>query len=329
MSPATSKPLLPIILALVLLLGVARCAGPVGGLQVKVPIEPSGATPSPQPTRWTATPTPEVFTPTPAPLLTATPTATWTAPAPVGTVPWPSPTPTPLQTPLADIPNAAVQILRPGEGSFVVSPMVVVVRMHRDAFPSTVFVELWAQVGNEARMLYRRIYRYDQQPATTWVLLQEKVPFEIRPPEVWARFLVRLTDGAGVPKEQQAVHIRLLRYGLGQESHRDQVRLPIVIERPRHRSRLPLEGTLEVTGLARYTTGVIEALLYTPKGRVLKAAALSLGPPDPQGYARFTWSWPYRFTRPQDLRLVLRLYDPRVQGVAYIESVLLYFRAEP
>ena len=125
---------------------------------------------------------------------------------------------------------------------------------------------------------------------------------------------------------QQSVFVQLLKYGLPEPSPKPQLLQPIVIESPEDEAFLPLKGTLVIEGYALVTSGQVEMLLYNPQGRILYAFSAPLSSPDPLGYGRFRLEWPYRFTRRQDLRLVVQTYDMRVPGVAYLESVDLFFR---
>ena len=286
--------------------------------------------PSPVPT-LSALPTPW---PTPTPTETPASTAAgipWpTSPVtitPVASLPWPTPTPTPFPQPLGDIPYSAVQILRPGLGSRVTSPFTFQAIVYQAIAPAVLYLELWAAGETEPVLLYREVLRLStpRDPKSSF-LLARKIPFEIRPAQTPGRLQVVVRDPNGLPQMQQSVFLELLKFGLPELAPRPQLYLPIVVETPEDEARLPLQGTLHIEGLALVTTGRVEMLLYNRQGRVLYAFAADLSAPDPQGYGRFAVDWPYRFTRPQDLRLVLQLYDPRFPGVAYQESVDLFFR---
>ncbi len=272
-------------------------------------------------------------TPTATSTSTLMPPPTWPTSSvqvtPITTLVWPTLTPTPALTPWGTVPYAEVQILRPGIEAAVVSPMEVLLQVHRSVTPSIVHLELWAQWEEEPRLLYRRLLRLypPKDPAVKHFLITEEVPFEIRPAYAWGRFQVVVRDGRGLPRFQQSVPLRLLRFGVGASSVRQQLRLPIVVATPREDDVLPLEGTLRMEGLALYTTGVMEVLLYDrSSGRVLMATSAFLSSPDSQGYGTFILNWPYRFSQRLDARLVFRLYDARVDGVAYLESVDVAFR---
>ena len=287
-------------------------------LQAPVPSTTFSAVPSVPTATFTSTSSPPPTWPTSAVQVT-----------PITTLAWPTLTSTPVLTPWGEVPYAEVQILRPGIEAAVVSPMEVLLQVHRSITPSIVHLELWAQWEEEPRLLYRRLLRLypPKDPAVKHFLITEEIPFEIRPAYAWGRFQVVVRDVRGLPRFQQSVPLRLLRFGVEASSVRQQLQLPIVVTVPRPGDVFPLEGTLQIQGLALYTTGVMEVLLYDrSSGRILMATSAFLSSPDPQGYGTFTLDWPYRFSQRLDARLVFRLYDARVDGVAYLESVDVAFR---
>ncbi len=319
--------------AVVLLLGACRGVPAVGG---SLPPTPGGTLATTTETALpTLSPTPVQASPTPTALrwtVTPRPSPTWPAPptvTPVGTVPWPTYTPTPIQEPWeGTIPYARVQILRPAVESMEVSPIDFYAQVYRKVTPAIVHIELWSQWEDEPRLLYRKVVRlYEpRDPRVRFLLLREEIPFEIRPAQAWGRLQVLVRDTRGLPVTQQAVYLVLQRYGVDVPQVEQQLRTAIAVAQPAEGAVLPREGVLELQGLARYTTGLMEVLLYSRDGRILQATTVPLGPPDPRGYAPFAYTWPYRFPQGFAARLVFQLYDPRVQGVAYLESVDLRFR---
>ncbi len=293
-----------------------------------VPASPgAGVVPTETATPWT-TPSPtETTTVTPSPPPVVWPTLP-PRPSPIASLPWPSPTYTPAPTPWGDVPYAPVQILRPGIEAAVVSPIDFYAQVYRSMTPSIVHLELWTQWEEEPRLLYRQVLRLypPRDGGVKFFYLREDIPFEIRPAYAWGRLQVVVRDLDGLPLMQQAVHLRLLRYGVDEPSARQQLRLPIVVKSPREGAVLPLKGTLQLEGLALSTTGRVEILMYNREGRILMATSAPLSAPDPQGYAVFSLDWPYEFAQRQDMRLVFQLYDTRVEGVAYLVSVDVSFR---
>ncbi|GEM_PF-707297 len=294
-------------------------------------VAPAVTTPAPSVTP-SASPSIAPVSPTATVLSTATlppwPTSSLQV-TPIPGLPWPTFTPTSPSTPWGDVPYAPVQILRPGIEAAVVSPVEVLLQIHRSMTPGIVHLELWAQWEDEPRLLYRRLLRLypPKDPAVKNFFITDEIPFEIRPAYTWGRLQAVVRDAKGLPLFQQAVPLRLLRFGVEAPSARQQLRLPIVVTAPRENAVFPLEGTLRLEGMALSTTGVMEILLYDrDSGRILMATSAFLSSPDPQGYGTFAVDWPYRFTGRLNARLVFRLYDPRVDGVAYLESVDVVFR---
>lgn len=318
------------------LLGLVACQLPFG--------EPPGALLAPWPSPSvtprlapssspTATALISSSTPLEEPTPQTTPNPSWPMPPtvlPVRTVPWPTYTPTPLQAPwLEDLPYARIQILRPRVGSMEVSPIDFYAQIYRDVTPAIVHVELWSYWQDEARLLYRKVVRLyrPRDPRVRFLYLQEEIPFEIRPAQAWARLQVLARDTQGLPVSQQAVPLVLQRYGLDIAQVEQQLRPAVVLEQPADNQIFPREGTLTLQGVARYTTGLMEVLLYDrDQKRILLATTVPLGEPDPTGFAPFAYEWPYQFPTAFRGRLVFQLYAPRVPGVAYLESVDVRFR---
>ena len=276
----------------------------------------SSATGTPSPT-LTADPTVPPFTPTAIP-PTATPYLSPPSPSPtVLSIPWPTLTATPEPIPeLGFVPYAPLQFLTPGEGSKVLSP----IRVQFAVQTRKVGRFQLALVGEDGRLLYRKVMRVpegNREPLLTYVLA---VPFEIRAEVEQARLQLLAFDDQGRESFRTSLRLFLLRDGSPELLPGDVVLQPIIIQEPQ-RGQLIQGGQVFVRGLARPTNGVVEAALVTDKGKVIAYATGVVSTPGQEGYGVFTVTVDCEVTAPTWVRLVVWENDSLPQGVRYLNSV--------
>ncbi|HEY57221.1 MAG TPA: hypothetical protein G4O04_01530 [Anaerolineae bacterium] len=276
----------------------------------------AAGTPSPTPT---ADPT-AAFTPTATPTVGArqAPRLSPLPPSPtVLSIPWPTLTATPPPIPeLGYVPYAPLQFLTPGEGSKVVSP----IRVQFAVQARKVGRFQLALIGEDGRLLYRKVMRIpegNREALLTYVLA---VPFEIRAEVEQARLQLVAFDEQGRESFRTSLRLFLLRDGQPELLPGDVLLQPIVIQEPR-RGQLIQGGQVFVRGLARPTNGMVEAALVTAEGKVIAYATGVVSTPGEDGYGLFTVTVDYQVTAPTWVRLVVREYDALPEGIRYLSSV--------
>ncbi len=248
------------------------------------------------------------------PAVTPPPTHT---PVPATPIPWPTPTVTaPALPDLNYVPYAPIQILTPGEDSKVRSPIEVrfAVQPRR---VQRLQVEL---VGEDERLLYRKVLRVPEGAAGTLFNYKLTLPFEIRAEVEMARLQWLAFDEANREMFRTSIHLVLLRSGWEEMRSGDVILSPIIIEDPPP-GHLVQGGQVVVSGLAWPTNGMLEVALVSAEGKVLGYSTGPVSLPGPQGYGRFAVAVPYQVEGPTWVRLVAREYDTVPPGIRYLNSL--------
>lgn len=281
-------------------------------------------TPSPSitPTAKSPTPTPN-FTNTPA-IEASSPTVSPTEPQVTTTAP-PSLTPslTATSTPAEDeaIPFAQLQIIRPGALSKVVSPIDLYVYL-RPGRGGRVVVEL---LGEDGRLMHRKVYRYSDVPDAAPVNLFAEIPFEIPGVAETARLTVTLYDVYGRLQAIAGEDLVLLSLGQPDINPAGDLLQPIVIQQPLPKHLIQGNSIL-VSGLARTPSDKpLLVQLIDRNNKVVGERLAGIATGDTAAHRLFAAEVPYQVTSPTWTRVVVIEYDTRLQipiNAASIEVLL-------
>lgn len=305
------------------LLGLAACAA-----------LPPAATPAPPPlpveftpTAESATPTETAPTETPEPVDTAATPQESLEPSPTEETSYATLDPTlaaeipPTSPPNAQIPDAPIRILRPGNLSRVVSPFRVVV----DVPPGPDGRVQADLVGEDGRLLARKVFTLATPPGSDRNTAVLDFDFEIRGGFVAeaGRIEVSVLDEFGRLKYLASHDLILLAAG------RADIRFPIT-QSERLYIEQPLEGasvsggTLLVSGQIRDLGGEPLALELVDEGnRVIATGLAAVQAGAPGEYGLFVGEIRYTVSEPTWMRLLVRARGLRIPGNAYVSSVLV------
>ena len=260
----------------------------------------------------TAASTPTTTLPTSTPPPVGTPTAT------AYPLRWPTLTPTLPPTPeISGSPYAILQILYPGMGSRVTSPLKTIMAVQVD-YVDAFRVEL---LGEDGRLLYRRVFRLsdEERPERGLLSVNLEIPFEIRGEAEMGRLQMVAEDALGRPLFQNAIPLTLLKRGQAQISYRTAERSPILFAHPALFETIK-GGHLQVSGQALRVSDAVEIFAVNNKGKVVLYHTAPLSTAGADGYAAFSADIPYAFTKPVRVRLVVRENGITPPGVMYLNS---------
>jgi hypothetical protein len=232
----------------------------------------------------------------------ATPTAGWS-------------TKTPTVTPTPPIPFAAIQILGPGPGSRVVSPIKFSAYLEPGA-KGNVTIEL---LGEDGHLLARTIKSYY---AGTRVHANLEIEFEIAGVAEAARLQVTTLDEWGRIHALASVDLLLLSIGDPDLSPPGDILEKIVILEPRPKALIQAK-TVWISGLARTssTTPLIVEMIDRDGKPIGPTKLVNLFASDYSGFSAFSAELPYSVEDPTWVRLVVSELASRIPGATHLSSV--------
>ncbi len=255
------------------------------------------------------------------PTLTSTPSLTprptWT-PTPTYTRrPTPTP-PTPTETPLPGIPNASIQISRPGELSKIASPLRFNASLiSEDA--KRITIELY---GEDGRLLVRQVRSYAAAPGRRTYLSLE-LPFEIKATAEIARLVLSMTDAKGRTLALNSVNLILLAVGQSDINPSSAMQEAIIIEQPTPLALIQ-GGNLLVTGKARPNTDLpLMVQLITEDGNIVGQRLTAVSTRPPGGYGDFFVEVPYKVTTLTPVRLIVYEGGETISKMTHLSSILI------
>jgi hypothetical protein len=272
--------------------------------------------------------TPGEASPTPFPTpfsITATSTlstATITSPTAVSETIPSTATParstrTPTLTPTTEIPFAPVQILSPGPGSRVVSPIPLSAFLEPGA-KGNVIVELF---GEDGRLLVRLLKTYTQGDR---VYINLDIDYEIAAVAEAGRLQISTRDEYGRLIALTSTDLLLLSIGDAEINPPGDLLGKIIIQQPKSRALIQ-GGKLRISGLARSEIeGTLIAEMQTTDGKPLGPTRL-IDTVDSEfsGYSSFTSEIPYSIKTSTWVRLQVYELSTRMPGITYLTSIEL------
>jgi hypothetical protein len=273
----------------------------------------------------TVTPSPTAIDEEPnLPVLTLTEIPIFTAETPTFSLPTASPEPTltPDDTPQVKIPDAAIQVFRPGPASKVVSPIRVSTFL-LPGYQGNVIIELF---GEDGRLLVRKVFAYRQNPGVR-LQVNTDLDFEISAVAESARLVIRTEDQNNHTISLAAVDLILLSLGQEENNPPGDLKEKIAIIEPVRNLSIK-GGVIYLTGFARPSSpDPLLVELYSEKGAYLAPSRLiAISLEDDSLHAPFAIEIPYSITQPTNARLIITEKDYRRMETLHVSSVEIHLR---
>jgi hypothetical protein len=252
---------------------------------------------------------------TPVPPLAATPVFT---PAAV----FPDPTQSPVHGLAIKIPDADIQVFRPGPASKVVSPFRVSTFL-MPGYQGNVIIELF---GEDGRMLARKVFAYRQHPGVR-LQVNTDLEFEIQAVAESSRLVIRTEDQNNRTISKATIELLLLSLGDEENNPPGDLKEKIAILEPV--KNLSIQGgSIHVSGLARPTnTGPLHVELFSEKGISISPAQLIwVSLEDDRQHVPFTLEIPYTISIPTRASLFITELDYDKEETLHITSVEIHLR---
>jgi hypothetical protein len=244
------------------------------------------------------------------------------SPTAAASLPEPTSAETPAPTPTFKVPEAAIQISRPGPSSKVVSPFRVSAFL-MPGYQNNVTLELF---GEDGRLLARKILSYNRNPG---MRVQAHVDFEfdISAAAETGRVVVRTEDENQRSIAMATVDLILLSLGQEENNPPGDMKEKIAIIEPVKNLSIQA-GVVYVSGLARPTSPsplLIE--LYSEKGVSLGPSRMVAVILEEDGqHVPFSIEVPYSITTPTKARLFITEKDITRTKTVHVTSVEIHLR---
>jgi hypothetical protein len=228
----------------------------------------------------------------------------------------------PEQTHTLNVPEAAIQVFRPGPSSKVVSPFRVSAFL-LPGYRDNVIIELF---GEDGRLLVRKILSYRLNPG---VRLQSNadIEFEISAVAEAARLVIRTEDQNKRTISLASIDLILLSLGQEENNPPGDLKEKIAIVEPVRNLSIQ-GGVITVSGFARPTSPdplLIE--LFSEDGKSLGPSRLiAVTLEDEAQHTPFEVEIPYSITNPTRARLFITERDYRRMETLHVTSVEIHLR---
>jgi len=237
----------------------------------------------------------------------------------------PTPTETPQEStatpqtdlkPPAGLPNAVIQILNPGPGSRVVSPITVRTNVKLDQ-KSVLRIEL---VGEDGRLLMREVRSYNPDKPET-LMIGTEVGFELPGVAENGRVQILLEDSKGRIASVNSVDLLLLALGDSELNDASDTFEDIVIQAPRAKALIQ-GGSVRVTGLARmHSSQPLLIELETSDGKIVGARQVAVTPIPGSTHGTFEIDIPYQVSSATNVRVKVWEPSEKIPGILHLSSV--------
>ncbi|MFN2151903.1 MAG: hypothetical protein ACK2T5_09935 [Anaerolineales bacterium] len=317
--------LVSIVLLGVLMLLVGACSVP----PPSAPVEAIPPTATPQvETVPTALPSPTetaTLEPTPTP-PTAVSEAGEPQPSPTSLMRTPmegevvdpdAPTPLPIVDPAVVVPDAAIQIRRPGALSKVTSPLRVVANL-RPGYEDKVLIEL---IGEDGQPIFRETREVNFPSGYQTVDIAEDIAFDIPTVAEAARLRLSVQDEYGRTTAVGSVTVVLFSEGRSTFNIVTDYREELYIQSPFPEATVK-GGILFVSGFVRPQTSLpLEIELVDRNGNVVGKAEAPVIIEAGASYGLFVAEVPYAVVRPTWALLSVREVGDRIPGTIHLSSI--------
>jgi hypothetical protein len=258
--------------------------------------------------------------PSPTPIRQPTNTS---SPVPTQTQPTLEPEVTPSPIPEAvdliipgDIPESINQILKPGDGSQVLSPFPMRVAVKPDD-NSVVRFEL---LGVDGQLLMRDVRTFETLDPD-WITMGSEISFGINSAAEPGRLLVSIEDEHGRLKSVTSIDLVLLTEGDQELSPPDDKMENIVIEAPQV-NLLIQDGTMRVMGKARLrVSNPLRIQIVTSDGKIVGTRQVAVNPVEGSQYGTFAIDVPYSISSTNRVRVQVWEPGSHIPGIISLSSV--------
>jgi hypothetical protein len=257
-----------------------------------------------------------------APQATPSPTLPPSPVPPTRTPSGPSPTPytlppPPTPTPTPGIPNAAIEIRNLGAYSKIISPLHIYSYLKPGA-GGKVRIEL---IGEDDRMLVRKIKVMDFVPVGAWAVMSLDLDFEIAATAESAWLKISVDDEYGRTVALNSVPLILLSVGEADIVPPMDVLAPIVIQEPTKKTLIQ-GGKLLVAGLARPNgPNPLLVQLTTADGKQVGFRLAGVDVSQPGSYGTFAVEVPYQISDPTKALLTVSEGADSLNDVVHLASI--------
>lgn len=217
----------------------------------------------------------------------------------------------------ATMPNAPIQILRPGPYSKVASP-ISLQAYFKPGKGKQVQIELF---GEDRRVLVRLIQSVVWIDRNGFARLYKDIPFEIPGVAEAAHLTLSVTDDLGRVTAVNSVPLILLSIGASDVIPAVDLRTPILIQQPQPNALL--QGKKVVTsGLVRSGGDTYLMIqLLDSQGKVLGQRVTNVQPAEEMGFGFFNTEVPYSVAEPTPALLVVWQGVGTLSNILYLASV--------
>jgi hypothetical protein len=272
---------------------------------------PQTETATPEPSQTAPPPVDEGGEPQPAP------TSLLRTPAEGEIVDPDAPTPPPIVDPNVVIPDAAIQIRRPGALSKVTSPLRMVANL-RPGYDDMVLIEI---IGEDGRPIFRENRKVNFPSGYETIDIAEDITFNIPTVAEAARLRLSVVDEFGRTTAVGSVEVILFSEGRSTFNVVTDLREEIYIQSP-FPDVMVKGGILFVSGLVRAQSDLpLEIELIDRDGKLLGNMEAPVIIEAGANYGLFVADVPYSVVRPTWALLCVREIDDRIPGTVHLSSI--------
>jgi len=195
--------------------------------------------------------------------------------------------------------ESRLQVLRPGEGSFLAAPFEIGFRL-KDEAAQFMRVELFGEGGE---LISRYVMSCTDIPQN--VDQSMKIDFEVQAPEEQGLLVLSLANQYGQLIELHSFSQTLLAKGASWINPYSDLSPRIIIERP-NQGAVIRGGKLQLGGRVRAVASrQLKAKIISQEGKVLGQKLIRLSNPDQNGISRYLGEISFRMDKPTDALLVV------------------------
>lgn len=225
-------------------------------------------------------------------------------------------------TPTPGIPEAAIQIVRPGPMSKIVSSLNLV------GYVNTVpnghmRIELWLEPltdGGQPRLLQRELQNFIADP-TPRINISREYEIEISRVSEFAQLRLSTFDADNRMVALASVDLLLLSVGDKEINPSGDLREPFVILEPGE-NKLIQGGTVLVSGLVHSSSNqVLTVGMTAPDGRLVGIRQVGITPASDLSYVPFSVDVPYNVSEPTRVRIAVYENSGRIPGITRLSSI--------
>ena len=202
---------------------------------------------------------------------------------------------------ISGFPTNPVNILTPGTGSRIISPLQITA-FALPGHGGKVTLQLW---GEDARLMGEQLVRLGTE--TKWITFESKIPFEITSAGESAVLTLSTFDEFSRPIAVNSIDLILLQVGNSVTESNSMSKQPIYIRRPVANAVIT-NGVLHIEGYAHpFSSAPVIIELVKTNGAIVASKQIALSTPtEGNDYAPFSVDLAYSVSESTPVRLTLR-----------------------